>query len=113
MELRNFTGRKELSMFIQDILKGKWSMPDAKFEQDPRWFQCGIENLKEEVAVLEAQLTELEQKNLRSPVLLQKLGEYFGFGAAGKLGWARFRLNSKREQLDRFEAQPEMLKVTG
>jgi hypothetical protein len=87
-------------------------MPSAKFEQDTLWFQRGVENLKGEVAVLEAQLAELEQKNLRSHILLQKLGEYFGFGAAGKLGWARFKLNFKREQLDRFEAQPEVLKVT-
>jgi hypothetical protein len=87
-------------------------MPSTKFEQDPLWFQSGVENLKEEVVVLEAQLAELEQKNLRSPALLQKLGEFFGFGAAGKLDWARFKLNFKQEQLDRFEAQPEMLKVT-
>ena len=87
-------------------------MPSAKFEQDPLWFQRGVENLKEEVAVLEAQLVELEQKNLRSPVLLQKLGEYFGFGTAGKLVWARYKLNFKRDQLDRFEPQPETLKVT-
>jgi hypothetical protein len=86
-------------------------MPSTKFEQDPLWFQSGVENLKEEVVVLEAQLAELEQKNLRSPALLQKLGEFFGFGAAGKLDWARFKLNFKQEQLDRFEAQPEMLKV--
>ena len=87
-------------------------MPSAKFEQDPLWFQRGVENLKEEVAVLETQLAELERKNLRSPVLLQKLGEYFGFGAGWKLAWARHKLNFKREQLDRFEAQPETLKVT-
>ncbi len=87
-------------------------MSGAKFEQDPPWFQRGVENLKEEVAVLEAQLAELEQKNLRSPVLLQKLGAYFGFGAAGKLVWARYKLNFKRDQLVRFEAQPETPKVT-
>jgi hypothetical protein len=87
-------------------------MSVAKFEQDPLWFRGGVENLKEEVAILEAQFAELEQKNLRSPVLLQKLGEYFGFGAAGKLVWARYKLNFKRDQLDRFEAQPETLKVT-
>jgi hypothetical protein len=87
-------------------------MPSAKFDQDPLRFQRGVENLKEEVAVLEAQLAELEQKNLRSPILLRKLGEYFGFGAAGKLVWARYKLNFKRDQLDRFEAQPETLKVT-
>jgi hypothetical protein len=61
-------------------------MYGAKFDQDPLWFQRVVENLKEEVAVMEAQLADLEQKNLRSPVLHQKLGEYFGFGAAGKLG---------------------------
>jgi hypothetical protein len=87
-------------------------MSGAKFERDPLWFRGGVENLKEEVAVLEAQLAELEQKNLRSPILLQKLGECFGFGAAGKLVWARYKLNFKREQLGRFEAQPETLKVT-
>jgi hypothetical protein len=87
-------------------------MPSAKFEQDPLRFQRRVENLKAEVAVLEAQLDELEQKNLRSPVLLQKLGKYFGFGAAGKLVWARYKLNFKRDQLDRFEAQPETPKVT-
>ncbi len=76
------------------------------------YVSSGIENLKEEVAVLEAEFTELEQKNLRSPPLLQKLGEYFGFGAAGKLVGLGSELNSKREQLDRFEAQPEILKVT-
>ena len=86
-------------------------MPSAKFEQDPLRFQRRVENLKAEVAVLEAQFDELEQKNLRSPVLLQKLGEYFGFGAAGKLVWVRYKLNFKRDQLDRFEAQPETLKV--
>src|SRR5688572_18793769 len=87
-------------------------MPSAKFEQDPLWFQRGVENLKEEVAVLEAQLAELERKNLSYPVLLQKLGEYFGFGAGWKLAWARYKLNFKRDQLDRFETQTETLKVT-
>jgi hypothetical protein len=51
-------------------------MPGAKFDQDPLWFRGGVENLKEEVAVLEAQFAELEQKNLRSPVLLQKLQRF-------------------------------------
>jgi hypothetical protein len=87
-------------------------MSGAKFEKDPLWFRGGVENLKEEVAILEAQLAELEQKNLRSPVLLQRLSAYFGFGTAGKLVWARYKLNFKRDQLDRFEAQPETLKVT-
>jgi hypothetical protein len=47
-------------------------MSGARFEQDPLWFERGVEDLKAEVAVLEAQLAELEQKNLRYPVLLQK-----------------------------------------
>jgi hypothetical protein len=82
-------------------------MLSAKFEHDPLWFQHRVENLKEEVAAQEALLAELEQKNLRSPVLLQKLGYFFGFGAAGKLDWARFKLRFKREQLNRFEASRE------
>jgi hypothetical protein len=85
-------------------------MPNEKNEQDPLWFRHRGEELKEEVAVLKAQLAELEQKNLRSSALIRKLSEFFGFGAAGKLDWARFKLNFKQEELDRFEAQPEMLK---
>jgi hypothetical protein len=86
-------------------------VPNAKIEQDSLWFHRTGEELKEEVAVLAAQLAELEQRNLRSSALIRKLGEFFGFGAAGRLDWARFKLNFKREELDRFEAQPEMLKV--
>jgi hypothetical protein len=54
-------------MSIQDILKGKWYMPDAKFEQDPRWFQRGIENLKEEVAVLEARFCRVRAEESPFP----------------------------------------------
>jgi hypothetical protein len=86
-------------------------MPDEKIEQDPLWFHRRAAELKEEVGVLKAHLAELEQKNLRSSVIIRKLSEFFGFGAAGKLEWARFKLNFKQEELDRFEAQPEMLKV--
>jgi hypothetical protein len=86
-------------------------MPSAKIEQDPLWFHHRVAELKEEVAVLKAQLAELEQKNLRSSALIRKLGEFFAFGAAGKLEWARFKLNFKQEELDRLEAQPEVLKV--
>jgi hypothetical protein len=86
-------------------------MPNAKIEQDPLWFHHRAAELKEEVAVLKAQLAELEQKNLHSSAIIRKLGGFFGFGAAGKLEWARFKLNFKQEELDRFEAEPEMLKV--
>jgi hypothetical protein len=87
-------------------------MPNAKIEQDPLWFHRRVAELKEEVAVLKAQLAELEQKKLRSSALIRKLGEFFGFGAVGKLEWARFKLNFKQEELDRLEAQPEVLKVS-
>jgi hypothetical protein len=86
-------------------------VPNAKIEQDPLWFHRRAAELKEEVAVLEAQLAELVQRNLRSSAIIRKLGELFGFGAAGKLDWARFKLNFKREELDRFEAQPEIMKA--
>ena len=79
-------------------------MPDTKIEQDPLWFDRRAGELKDEVAVLKAQLTLLEQ-NLSSSATIRKLGEYFGFGAAGKLDWARFMLDFKQEELDRFEAR--------
>jgi hypothetical protein len=56
-------------------------MPGTKIEQDPLWFNRRAAELKEEVAVLTAQLAELEQKNLRSSAIILKLGEFFGFGA--------------------------------
>ncbi len=86
-------------------------MPDVKVDQDPLWLQRKIEELKEEVEYLDAQLAKLEQENLRSSALLRKLGAHFGFGAAGKLDWARFKLNFKEKELDRYIAQSEILKV--
>jgi hypothetical protein len=84
---------------------------DTKIEQYPLRFRRRGEELKEEVSILEDQLAELAQRNLRSSALIRKLGEFFGFGAAGKLEWRRFKLNFKQEELNRFEAEPEMLKV--
>ncbi len=63
------------------------------------------ERLKAEINVLEASLAEMERENLRSPVFVQKLGRVLAFGAAGKLEWARFKLNFKREQLDDLRNQ--------
>jgi hypothetical protein len=54
-------------MPIQDILKGTWYMLDAKFEQDPRWFQRGIENLKRKVAILEARLCRVRAEEFSFP----------------------------------------------
>lgn len=87
-------------------------MSSAKIEQDRGWFQQGIEKLIAEIAILEAQLAELEQQHSRAPVLLQKLGLYLGFGTAEKLEWARFRLKLKQQELDRFKTRHGVLKVT-
>ena len=82
-------------------------MHNAQIEQEPLWFHREAEKLRGEVAVLAAQYAALEQKSLRSSGLVQKLGRAFGFGAAGKLEWARFKLNFKQEQLASFVARPE------
>jgi hypothetical protein len=86
-------------------------MTTAIIKQGREWFCRRSEELQQEVVVLETQLTELEQKNSRLPALLQMLGKYFGFGAAGKLEWARFKLKLKREELGRFETQYRVLAV--
>ena len=85
-------------------------MPNAIIERDHLWFHRGVENLKAEVVVLEDGLADLEQQNLRSFPLVRKLGHLFGFGVAGKLEWARFKLNFKQEELARFRGQ-EMSEV--
>ncbi|MDX2033739.1 MAG: hypothetical protein SF339_23895 [Blastocatellia bacterium] len=77
-------------------------MTNTTTESDARWSHQGAEKLKAEVAALETGLSDLEQRSRRSPLLVQKLGGYFGFGAAGKLEWARFKLNFKQEELDQF-----------
>jgi hypothetical protein len=46
----------------------------------------------------------LEQEYARSSALLKMLGRAFGFGAAGKLERARFKVSYKREQLAEFES---------
>jgi hypothetical protein len=86
-------------------------MPNAIIERDYIWFHHGVEKLKAQVVVLEADLADLEQQNLGSSRLVQKLGHFFGFGAAGKLEWARFKLNFKQEELEQFRVQ-EMPEVT-
>jgi hypothetical protein len=80
-------------------------MYSAISEQDQPWSQREVEKLREDVAVFEARYVALEQQNRRSSPLMQKLGRYFGFGAAGKLDWARFKLNFKQEQLASYETQ--------
>ena len=73
-------------------------------EQDNEWVRQRREELQKEAAVFSAQLAALEQEYARSPTLLKMLGRAFGFGAAGKLERARFKVSYKREQLAEFES---------
>jgi hypothetical protein len=73
-------------------------------EQDNEWVRQRREELQKEAAVFAAQLAALEQEYARSPTLLKMLGRAFGFGAAGKLERARFKVSYKREQLAEFES---------
>lgn len=84
-------------------------MHSAKIEQDLLEVRQEIERFKEDVTTLKAQLAGLEQENLRSSVLFQKLSKYFGFGAAGKLEWVRFKLKYKQDELQRCEAEQARL----
>jgi hypothetical protein len=88
-------------------------MSIAKIEQDRAWFYSEVERLMSEVAVLDAQFAKLEQKHARAPALLQRLNSYFGFGAAGKLDWARFKLKLKQEELTLFKSQFEAEALEG
>jgi hypothetical protein len=78
--------------------------PSALTEQDNEWVRQRREELQKEIAVFAAQLAALEQEYARSPALLKMLGRAFGFGAAGKLERARFKVSYKREQLADFES---------
>jgi hypothetical protein len=58
----------------------------------------------DKAAVFAAQLVALEQEYALSFALLKMLGRAFGFGAAGKLERARFKVSYKRQQLAEFES---------
>jgi hypothetical protein len=73
-------------------------------EQDNEWVRQRREELQKEAAVFAAQLAALEQEYASSSALLKMLGRAFGFGAAGKLERARFKVSYKREQLAEFES---------
>jgi hypothetical protein len=68
-------------------------------EENPSTTALEVEKLRDEVAVLIGQQATLAQQNLRASTLLQKLGKTYGFGVAGKLEWANFKLKFKQEQL--------------
>ena len=72
--------------------------------QDNEWVRQRREELQKDAAVFAAQLAALEQEYARAPALLKMLGRAFGFGAAGKLERARFKVSYKREQLAEFES---------
>ena len=93
------------------LSEGRAIMSSAKIEQDRAWFYYEVERLKSEVVVLETRFAELEQRHVHAPALLQILGSYFGFGAAEKLDWARFKLKLKQEELDLYKSQSEVLEV--
>jgi hypothetical protein len=73
-------------------------------EQDNEWARQRREELRKEAAVFEAQLAALEQEYARSSALFKMLGRAFGFGAAGKLERARFKVSYKRQQSAEFES---------
>jgi hypothetical protein len=78
--------------------------PSVLTEQNNDWVRQRREELQKEAAVFAAQLAALEQEYDRSPALLKMLGRAFGFGAAGKLERARFKVSYKRDQLAEFES---------
>jgi hypothetical protein len=78
--------------------------PSALKEHDNEWVRQRREELQKEAAVFAAQLVALEQEYARSSALLKMLGRAFGFGAAGKLERARFKVSYKRQQLAEFES---------
>jgi len=77
--------------------------PSVLTEQDNEWVRKRREELQNEAAVFAAQLAALEREYARSSALLKMLGRAFGFGAAGKLERARFKVSYKQEQLAEFE----------
>lgn len=74
-------------------------MQNATSEENQPEAQREIEKLKEEVVVLTGQHAALTQQSLRASTPMQKLGKTYGFGVAGKLEWADFKLRFKQEQL--------------
>ena len=76
----------------------------VKTERDDETIRHRHEELQKEAAVFAAQLAVLEQQYARSSAIIKMLGRAFGFGAAGKLERARFKVSYKREQLAEFES---------
>lgn len=78
-------------------------MQHTEIEQDQQDSRQQISDLKDDVDKLAAQRESLEQENHRHSLLVQKMGKYMGFGAAGKLEWICFKLKFKQEELARLK----------
>ena len=64
-----------------------------------------IEELRLGVSNLEAKVAEMVERSARTSPLLRAFGRQFGFGAAGKLDWANFKLTYMKEELARLESR--------
>ncbi len=82
-------------------------MQRAEIEAEQQQFKQQISELKADITKLSAQHAALEQENQQHSPLVQKLGKYIGFGAAGKLEWVGFKLNFKQEELARLVMHPD------
>ena len=63
-----------------------------------------VEELRQGVSNLEARLAEMKERSARTSPLLRAFGRQFGFGAAGKIDWANFKLTYLRDELARLES---------
>ncbi|MBS1810777.1 MAG: hypothetical protein JST84_21615 [Acidobacteria bacterium] len=82
-------------------------MPRIESDHAQEEYKQHISELKGDIAKLAAHRAALEEENHRHSPLMQKLGKYVGFGAAGKLEWVCFKLNFKQEELARLSLQAE------
>lgn len=82
-------------------------MQHAEINHDQQQFKEQVKELKDDIAKLAAHREALEQENHQSSPMMQRLGKYIGFGAAGKLEWVCFKLNFKQEELARLMTYPE------
>ncbi|MBL8194733.1 MAG: hypothetical protein JNM06_13135 [Blastocatellia bacterium] len=58
-----------------------------------------VTRLKEEIRVLETQISHLEKENAQSPFWLRILRKHLRFGSIKELEWTRFKLNLKQTEL--------------
>lgn len=88
-------------------------MQNATNEESATATHREVEKLREEVVVLTGQHAALTQQSLRASPLMQSLGKTYGFGIAGKLEWADFKLKFKQEQLADIEKRASLEQLPG